>query len=391
MIVGASVRSAAQSARRAGFLVTGVDLFGDTDTLDACARYLPIAAAGDVEAIVRVCRDTAWLQVGGLHDQGGLLARLRRDCSRTALGAAEERLRDMGELRRWAGDCGMGFPTTLDGHGRTLPGFADPDNGSQRWLYKQRSSSGGLGVRWLCGGNDRPGGQAFIQAWQPGRAHGATFLSDGNRARLLGVCRSLFTRRPGRPFVYAGSLGPLEPSRPLSASLERLGGTVVGATGLRGLFNADYLLDRAGAAWLLEINPRWSGSSELIERGLIDRGQIGPRDSLFAHLLGAIRGTGSAEALGCNRGPGPVYLKRIVFARRPLQFRPRPIIASLSAGDSLHDTPRDGTLISPGDPVCTVIRKIAPGPDHPLRGQRDLYRTLSGASDDHSPRSSAYE
>ena len=39
ILVGASVRAAAQSAQTAGFSVIGIDLFGDTDTLRACDRY----------------------------------------------------------------------------------------------------------------------------------------------------------------------------------------------------------------------------------------------------------------------------------------------------------------------------------------------------------------
>ncbi len=42
ILVGASVRAAAQSAARAGFQVTGIDLFGDIDTVAACQNYVPL-------------------------------------------------------------------------------------------------------------------------------------------------------------------------------------------------------------------------------------------------------------------------------------------------------------------------------------------------------------
>ena len=39
VLIGASIRSAAQSAKRAGFHVIGIDHFGDIDTREACAEF----------------------------------------------------------------------------------------------------------------------------------------------------------------------------------------------------------------------------------------------------------------------------------------------------------------------------------------------------------------
>ncbi|MDA9859004.1 hypothetical protein N9D23_12860, partial [Rubripirellula sp.] len=39
VLIGASVRAAAQSARRGGYRVIGIDLFGDTDTRELCDEF----------------------------------------------------------------------------------------------------------------------------------------------------------------------------------------------------------------------------------------------------------------------------------------------------------------------------------------------------------------
>ena len=39
VLIGASIRSAAQSAQRAGFQVLGIDHFGDVDTRQACREF----------------------------------------------------------------------------------------------------------------------------------------------------------------------------------------------------------------------------------------------------------------------------------------------------------------------------------------------------------------
>ena len=76
VLLGASIRPAAQSARRAGLSVTGIDLFGDTDTVAACDRYLAIDAERNSDEIFRACRGIPVIQVGGLHAHDWLTRRL---------------------------------------------------------------------------------------------------------------------------------------------------------------------------------------------------------------------------------------------------------------------------------------------------------------------------
>jgi predicted ATP-grasp superfamily ATP-dependent carboligase len=157
-------------------------------------------------------------------------------------------------------------------------------------LIKNRVSCGGLGIRWHCVDQTTAADQ-LLQQWVAGRSYGATMLACGDDVVLLGVCRSLFSRRGRLPFVYAGSFGPIPVSPETASTLRRLGQQIVATTNLRGLFNVDYLLDRSGDAWLLEINARWSGSSELVEQRLIDLHALGVKNSLFELSIQAIKGS----------------------------------------------------------------------------------------------------
>jgi len=401
VLVGASVRAAAQSAARAGFCVTGIDLFGDTDTQEACHRLFLVKQEDDVQRIVQACSGVGVMRVGGLSSHDVLIRRLAQ--ASPTLGASElawDQLRDPQCLHEIAANAEMRFPPTSDRSAALIGGTDDSDG---RWLLKQRHSCGGLGVRWhsdhTCVGDGE-----FLQKWIPGRSYGATLLSDANQVRLLGVCRSLFTRHHHRPFVYAGSMGPIQLAPAVSRSLTRLGEQVAATTKLRGLLNVDFVLDRSGIAWLLEINPRWSGSSELIERRLVDQGRISRQQSLLAFAVHALGCRASLPDLGqpmrqqqTSSDRGATYLKRILFARTKIRFDRSRFESLIGHNESLHDIPQNGTVIGRGDPVFTLITATDHNEVDPVASHRVLLRKIHAAihrcrlENHSSPRSSAYE
>jgi predicted ATP-grasp superfamily ATP-dependent carboligase len=69
------------------------------------------------------------------------------------------------------------------------------------------------------------------------------------------------------PFQYCGSIGPLLLEPCLQESFTRLGTALVSGCGLRGLFGVDTIL-RDGLPWLVEVNPRYTASVEVLELAL---------------------------------------------------------------------------------------------------------------------------
>jgi predicted ATP-grasp superfamily ATP-dependent carboligase len=205
-------------------------------------------------------------------------------------------------------------------------------------------------------------------------------LSNGEEVRLLGICRSLFSRKGCFPFVYCGSFGPLIMTDDLRHDLEGIAHRIVSSTKLRGLFTIDYLQEPSGRLWLLEINPRWSGSSEVIERYLRHRqGDV----SLMAWVLDALDGSPLALPTPCDRRDlddrFPVYLKRIVFARRDQRFNAARLRPILCEQDSLHDLPTSGRLVRRGEPVCTLITRLSGEEQDPMRRHRVLVDQIAGS------------
>ena len=352
ILVGASVRAAAESARRAGYRVHGIDLFGDRDTRAACSGYRSVSDL--LSAREPQLPEGDVVLVGGLRLENEILQKLGRRRIVAAPASLRQRLCEPDSLRSWAESAGLHFPNWR----------ASSDSG--RSLIKDPCESGGLGVRWKSTSPEaRPAG-CFEQPWIAGRCYGASFLSDGETVRLLAVCRSLFTRHDRWPFIYRGSYGPAPITRTRVQSLERLG-EQLRAAGLRGLFNTDLILDRAGRLWLLEVNPRWSGSSELVELALRKNNSLAPHESLIGFHHRAWRGE-LGRRLDNIRViadvPAAPYLKWIVFARRRVEFelakvqRQFDALAPSRLVPKLHDIPYDGTVIQPGEPVATLFVQV---------------------------------
>ena len=404
VLIGASIRSAAQSAKRAGFHVLGIDHFGDVDTRQACHEFSILNEFVTNPELICRFRKFPHFVVGGInaaHD----LTELRLYSPANETGSKVASLPSTSDsdcwdntnwLEKMSAECGLSFPNTF--HSRAA-NEEPPRVPGKRWLRKMKQSCGGLGVRWhtpvapfipadsgtelvlantgipapedALNRETRDIDNQVFQEWIPGRPHGATFICNGKDCRLLGVCRSLFTRLGDLPFVYRGSFGPVSIPHALRQRLQTLGLNITRESGHRGLLNIDLVINRTGKTFVLEVNPRWSGSSELIERWMQNKELT---DSLFGSMLEACDGSPldsfnlfTSETPKLPAAPwsaGPRYLKQIVFARHRFQFSRKHFALSNSTSNNamnqptLSDFPAEGTWISAGEPICTLVSQI---------------------------------
>jgi uncharacterized protein len=386
ILVGASVRAAAQSARRGGFSVIGVDLFGDSDALAACDHHVLLSEGRQNKSIEELFANDPNLsnlpvfRVGGLDDSH-LNKQTTIICPSIAV---TQSLKDPGLLDQLAKQSGLRVPETLLEYDTSL---ADrPRSGC--WIKKNLASSGGTGVTWYkqlrtqavdrrtAAGVTPNAADFHLQRWIAGRNYGATFFADLGRVSLLGIFRSLFVHRGDRPFLYAGSVGPIDylttpmatrakPSLP--ESILHFGELVAEQFQLRGLFNVDFIVDRNGMGWILEVNPRWTAASELVERGLIEAGAIGKTDSLMRwHIRANIQRTTQAlnsdqeELLACRSSShAPVWIKQILYASRPgkLDLKSLDTVSNRSAIE-FADLPPAPRHHRRGEPLLSMIGRL---------------------------------
>ena len=369
LLVGVSTRALAASVCRSryrGSLLT-LDFFADTDHPPRCRRLAlgrEVSGPLTTEALLRAAialQPGAVMFSGGMESHPHLLARL------------QERARVIGNSAGSVGALGNleTFLRFLDGHElpypRTwlLPEPAQPIPVAavrlarqDRLLWKPRHGGGGVRIRNVGPGHGQIGAlprRGYLQEKIRGVSGSVSFVADGRRCRVLGYSQALHDpvvlKIPGH--AYGGSLlGPPEEWLPPRArrTLERAAEAATQAFDLRGLNGIDFVLDR-GLPRILEINPRFTASMELIEEA---SGQ-----PLFAlHRAACERGHLPGEdvtGLGCKGFPPGTRRQRwrgkgIVYAtERTIAGPPEPL-QQLGA----RDVPTSGTLLRKSWPVCTV-------------------------------------
>jgi predicted ATP-grasp superfamily ATP-dependent carboligase len=365
VLVGMNVRPLAQSAVKAGFEVVALDTFGFLD-LPAQARCLSLEhdLGGLVPAhpgswhtrlvqAVRAQRAGSLAYSGGFESLPDLVAQMSVD--HELLGNAPPSLRtvrDPSRLRDVVLSAGLETP-------QILPVGARPDPGV-RWLRKPRKSGMGFGIEpWEGIVPDDP--ETIVQRWVEGSPHSASFIANGHEAQIFAITHQL----SGDPafgaqgFAYVGNLLIPNPEAGLLDRLNVLARALTQAFGLVGLNGIDFVVHGEQVS-ILEVNPRYSASMELVE------------DALKVPLL-------AWHTAGCRHQSLPlvpdrydrkVFGKAIVYARR-----------DGTLPDTTHwlargwrDVPHAGGPITTGLPICTVT---AVG-----RDQEHCYAQLLAEADD---------
>ncbi len=373
LIVGASARAAAQSARRAGLTPAAIDLFADSD-LAAIAATHRVDLQDYPQGLPQAARSFPpgpFLYTGGLENHPDVLAAIARERPLWGIAPATlQAIRDPLRFREVLHRAGLPTAEVRD----SIAGL--PRDGS--WLLKPRDSAGGLRIRPLEPGVDLPsGGTWHAQKRLSGRSLGALFLATTTRLEYLGATESR-QGVPGAPFAYAGSVGPVPLSSTLRDRITAIGRILAFHFDLRGLFGVD-LIEREDVPIPVEINPRYTASVEILE-----------------HALGLALLADHRRAFENDDDPAPVLSpsariigKAIVYARAPLRFpniqpNPRRVIPRFA------DLPAPGTPFSPGDPILTVFARGRSVPDTHRRLDRltsQISRILSHFGEPFSPES----
>lgn len=351
LFLGASVRAAAHSALRAGFRVEAVDLFADADLAESCTTtVIERYPAGFLAAVEKNDCD-GWIYTGGLENYARLVDEIARRAP--LLGNRGDVLRRVRDPACLTAACAR--------HGLLYPAWqasaeALPADGT--WLRKGRRSSGGLQVSvYRQASNDRIPRHVYYQRRVPGIACAAVYVAAAGRAALFGVTRQLIGGEglERESFRYAGSIGPLELDGAVNDTLQRLGTVLAEEFELQGLFGVDFMLDE-GRVWLVEVNPRFPASVEILER---TRGT----SAVAAHVLACREGR-LPDALVRDdtvRATVPMMAgKAIVYAKREAHIS-RTVTQTLLAANVdrarpvVADIPRANTMIEPHLPIATVF------------------------------------
>jgi len=372
LLLGACVRALAQSALRGRLTrarfpggIIALDFFGDADLDGEPVRVVALrrdrGLGRTIANLGRAALTLGWdavMPAGGLENRPGLLRLLAR--RGRLLGSAPgsiRAVRDPARLFPWL--------TSEDlPHAPTQVATGVPRDG-RGYLVKPRRGAGGARLRAARPGESVPPGW-YLQERLDGRAGSAAFLADGRDAVLLGVSEQLtgIAALGTQGYRHAGNLvdavdlmqGPAALLDTEGVALaRRIAARLAARFALRGLAGFDFIAVR-GRPHLIEVNPRWTASMELIEEA---RGA-----SLFdAHLMvveGADATTAAAGLVRSDRaapviGPGRVLGRGVLYAVEAVMTPAPAALAAIGA----RDRPRAGELILQGEPVCTLTARVA--------------------------------
>ncbi len=359
LILGASTRAAAASAVRAGFDPVCADRFGDED-LRRIASV--IAVDNDLHRTLEAVKGlppTPWIYTGSLENDPKFIASVSE--RHPLLGNPREVLRKVRDpfwLERTLRTHDL--PALRVRSVRSLDALVratgSSDEGvqatSEHWLLKPTRGGGGCRISVWSGQALPTSEQYHLQEQRLGIPMSALFIARPDAVELIGVCEQLIGPAFGAPnvFGYAGSIGPITVSDQTRELLQRLGDTLTHEAQLRGLFGIDFILaDDFSIPWLVELNPRYTASVEVLERAL-------GRALLAEHATAC----GDRTATVRER-PARSYIvgKQIVYATSDLTA---PHLESLfdqeghtTESPLIADIPAPGNCIATGWPICTVF------------------------------------
>ncbi|HML35275.1 ATP-grasp domain-containing protein [Sporomusa sphaeroides] len=373
LLVGVSVRALMESAAESGHEVAAIDYFGDQD----CrwnGNILPLGEAGLVlsagnllqAAETMVFSHSDWRQ----RYQGLIYAAGPENCPDKLILWEETGLlrgNNATTLRQVRNPWKLSAVLPA---GCLMPRFFAPADwrpaktGAARWLIKPVNSGGGRDIKWLASDNCTAQSQVadlingknkyIIQEYIRGVTASATFIADGEQAVIVGTSRQLIQQDGLAPagFEYGGSIVPLDlPAgimNKISLELEQVAGCLTRAFGLKGINTLDFIVNPQGI-WVLEVNPRWSASVELIERWRGER--------LFAHHLAAVS-EASKWPEGIRRSFRRTigyWGKQVIYARKKIEVKATDAELRYCYSQGIRDIPVPGTCISVGQPLCTVL------------------------------------
>jgi predicted ATP-grasp superfamily ATP-dependent carboligase len=336
-----------------GHKVITLDYFGDRDQKMLVQNYSlmrDFQLGFSVEALRQASCQLdfgAVVYISSLENHPDVVERLAQ--GHVLLGNSPDTLQQVRHwptLRSFCHEAQIPFPATA------FAGEALPKRG--RWLRKPVNSGGGYRIAFWAG--ERLDRDHLLQEYIAGAHGSAAFVADGRECVLIGVTEQLIGQRElgAHGFTWCGNVLPLALSPrawgPVLDALQDMTQKLTARFHLRGVNGLDFVMvhrRRRPVPVLVEVNPRYTASMELVEwaHGL----------SIFDLHLRSLRGELPAFSLSAQVDATSFYGKGIVYARE------KAIMPETTGwrDKSRRDIPFPGEMIESRQPICTVLARGA--------------------------------
>lgn len=369
LVIGVDSVSLAASVKRAGYQVFAVDHFGDQDLKSVCRESLSVIKQRLGKSCGYLSRDfspetllqltkallkrrdiDAVLLSSGLDDSSDILFELNELVP--ILGNSPkviQKVRDKPNFFCELDRLGIPHPETA-----VVEDFEEARRESKDIGYplivKPSSGFGGAGLRKArdlrelkraFGGASRRDKNALIQKFVRGKNASVSLISSIKGAVTLTLNEQLVgIRELGQrePFGYCGNVVPILAPRSVLMKCRSVVERVVQHFGLVGSNGVDLVISEEGIPHVVEVNPRFQGTLECVERVL-------GMNIVEAHVKACMEET----LPRVERKPSSFWGRLILFAPERL------IAPDLGLFEEARDIPLPSVIVEKGEPVCSIV------------------------------------
>ncbi len=333
IIFAQSGRFLAESLTEAGYRVSVLDCFGDTDTLAVADKWqrMPQINMPDCQTIVNRLsqmadnKKCALIYDSGIEGCYPLLAMLPDNIVLIGNNADTVKLLKTPHLFFQLLDTlNIAYPATQ---------FTLPD--TKNWLAKKATGFGGQHIRYLTA--DLRLSKYYFQSYIAGASGSCLFLANGKQVHLISINRHTTKTSGNMPLRLSAISGPWSLCKNYCQQLERIMTAITSHAHLVGLNSIDFIIAETGQLLVLEINPRPSASAQLIKTDT----------PLLQHHIHACQGILPKNAIYKRDKPSSLHY---LFATKGTT-----IPTGMTWPADCHDLPAGGTIINKDDPICTIV------------------------------------
>ena len=152
--------------------------------------------------------------------------------------------------------------------------------------------------------------------------------------QLLGI-RELGQKEP---YGYCGNVVPLFADKSVISECEDMAEKIASHFGLVGSNGLDLVISEEGLPYAIEVNPRFQGTLECVERVL-------GMNIVKAH----VKACTERVLPTIIKNPSACCVRSILFAPR------RSIVPDFSTFVEVRDIPLPGVIIEKGEPICSLV------------------------------------
>jgi len=369
LVVGIDIVSIAKSAKEAGYKIYAADYFGDIDLRRVCSGYEAIIEQKRGKSCGRM--ESKFKTEAFLKMTKSLLQRFKIDAILLSSGLDDyfDVLYGLDELAPILGNPPeviervrkkTGFFKELKRLGITHPETEIVKNVDEAKtaaveigypvVVKPIRGFGGLGIRTVQNSNEME--RAFfevslvakdvlVQKFINGIHASVSFLVADKDVEVLTLNEQLLGLRflfQQEPFGYCGNIVPLYFADSVLEKCKSIAEKIALHFGLNGSNGIDLVISKEGKPHVVEVNPRFQGTVECVER------------VLGINLV-------ESHINACLYGSLPkIKEKKPTFCTRLILYAPKRVIApNLTGFREVRDVPLPGIIIEKGEPLCSII------------------------------------